>query len=245
MLSDELDKGPNQDEILEYNMKHPQRGKLLIFNNRNFREMSKRLGSDKDASKIFQIFKQLGFKVKIHLDKTSMEMKHIISEESFSDHANEDCIAICILSHGDETGIYGSDDNHVVLEDLIGRLKTCKTLAGKPKLLFIETSLGNKEDTGIIIESDGGFKKPDRIPIEADFLYCYSTVPGFKSLRTSDHDSWFVNTLCEMLRIFGKSMEITEILTRVNYVVARKFQSENHSKQIPSFVSMLTKQLSF
>lgn len=244
-MSDEIDHSTNEDQIPLYNMKHQQRGKLLIFNNQNFKTMNKREGSDRDTAKVFAAFKKLGFKCKILKDQTNTQMKETIYNEANADHDKEDCFAICILTHGDELGIYGVDEVPIVMEDLVERLKSCSSLAGKPKLIFVETSLGNKEDEGVTFQADGGGgEKPSKIPIEADFLYSYSTVQGYKSLRTSDKDSWYINALCDNLKNFGKELEMTELLTRVNFDVASK-ESDSYLKQNPSFTSMLTKLVYF
>lgn len=60
-----------------------------------------------------------------------------------------------------------------------------------------------------------------------------------------------MQALCSALNEYGKSLEILQILTRVNYSVARNFESQSNDprfhekKQIPCMVSMLTKELYF
>nr|4ZVP_B Chain B, Caspase-7 [Homo sapiens]4ZVP_D Chain D, Caspase-7 [Homo sapiens]4ZVQ_B Chain B, Caspase-7 [Homo sapiens]4ZVQ_D Chain D, Caspase-7 [Homo sapiens] len=90
-----------------------------------------------------------------------------------------------------------------------------------------------------------------KIPVEADFLFAYSTVPGYVSMRSPGRGSWFVQALCSILEEHGKDLEIMQILTRVNDRVARHFEScsddphFHEKKQIPCVVSMLTKELYF
>ena len=59
-------------------------------------------------------------------------------------HADSDCFACAILSHGDEGVVYGTDAK-VKIDDLVEPLKgaNCKTLAGKPKLFFIQVIHGD------------------------------------------------------------------------------------------------------
>lgn len=74
---------------------------------------------------------------------------------------------------------------------------------------------------------------------------------GYYSWRNPGRGSWFVQALCSVLSEFGKQLEIMQILTRVNYMVATHFESWSEDprfsekKQIPCVVSMLTKELYF
>lgn len=74
---------------------------------------------------------------------------------------------------------------------------------------------------------------------------------GYYSWRNPGRGSWFVQALCNVLNEFGKQLEIMQILTRVNYMVATSFESWSEDprfsekKQIPCVVSMLTKELYF
>lgn len=90
-----------------------------------------------------------------------------------------------------------------------------------------------------------------KIPVEADFLYAYSTAPGYFSWRNSKYGSWFIQALCEMLKKYAHKLELMHILTRVNRKVATEYESFStdsafHAKkQIPCIMSMLTKELYF
>ncbi|GAA6075516.1 caspase-7-like, partial [Tachysurus ichikawai] len=65
---------------------------------------------------------------------------------------------------------------------------------------------------------------------------CYSwRIPG--------QGSWFIQALCTVLDESGKQLEIMQILTRVNCMVAN--YSVSVRKHIPCFVSVLTKELYF
>ncbi|KAL0176370.1 hypothetical protein M9458_028700, partial [Cirrhinus mrigala] len=90
---------------------------------------------------------------------------------------------------------------------------------------------GTGLDAGIECDSDGGKQK---IPVEADFLYAYSTLQGYYSWRNVANGSWFISSLCEMLSKYGKQLEIMQIMTRVNHKVALDFQS---SSNLPGFSS--------
>ncbi|XP_007939802.1 caspase-7 [Orycteropus afer afer] len=112
-----------------------------------------------------------------------------------------------------------------------------------------ELDNGIQADSGTVNDTDANPKY--KIPVEADFLFAYSTVPGYYSWRNPGRGSWFVQALCSVLNEEGRRLEIMQILTRVNYRVARDFESQsddphfNEKKQIPCMVSMLTKELYF
>ncbi|XP_032465213.1 caspase-7 isoform X1 [Phocoena sinus] len=178
------------------------------------------------------------------------------SSASEEDHRNSACFACILLSHGEENLIYGTDGK-TAIKDLTAHFRgdRCKTLLEKPKLFFIQACRGTELDDGIQADS-GPISDTDaspryKIPVEADFLFAYSTVPGYYSWRNPGSGSWFVQALCSILNEHGKSLEILQILTRVNDRVARHFESQSNDpcfhekKQIPCVVSMLTKELYF
>ena len=91
----------------------------------------------------------------------------------------------------------------------------------------------------------------NKIPMEADFLVAYSTIAGYYSWRNSVNGSWFIQSLCEMLSLYGNKLEIMQILTAVNRKVAYHYESNasdpamSGKRQIPCIVTMLTKELYF
>jgi len=88
------------------------------------------------------------------------------------------------------------------------------------------------------------------VPVEADFLYAYSTVPGYYSWRNSTHGSWFMQSLIKVFEENAKHMDILQMLTRVNAILSTCKSQTNHrvssnKRQIASIVSMLRKELYF
>ncbi|KAJ6669062.1 hypothetical protein lerEdw1_007871 [Lerista edwardsae] len=110
----------------------------------------------------------------------------------------------------------------------------------------IQTDSGPSDDT---LETDANPRY--KIPVEADFLFAYSTVPGYYSWRNPGKGSWFVQSLCSVLSEYGKELEILQMLTMVNFRVATSYESQSddpqysEKKQVPCVVSMLTKELYF
>ncbi|KAL4231257.1 Caspase-3 [Mactra antiquata] len=252
-----------------YKMDHPKRGKAVIINNKHFtREMQYkgygvRSGTDVDATKICSRLKMLGFEVERYHDATSHDMVQAFASAAAEDHSDADCFVGVILSHGDKDSVLGSD-GPVDLQDIFTFFKgnNCRSLVGKPKLFFIQACRGNMLDKPVDINVSDAHRNYEiedqeeiRIPNEADFLISYSTVPGYYSWRNSANGSWYIQGLVAVLDKFGTTMELQKQLTQLNKYVAYsdKYMSntlatnpEMHGmKQIPSFTSMLTKDLYF
>ncbi|XP_059830341.1 caspase-3-like [Hypanus sabinus] len=259
-LANQLDR-EFADPCMKYNMNYQHIGTCIIFNNKNFHPstgMSIRNGTDKDASNLMKTFKNLGFHTEILNDQTCQQMFQKLSNVAKSDHSQMAAFICVFLSHGEEGLLYGTDG----LEEIktftsIFRGDLCRSLIGKPKLFFIQACRGNEFDAGVEtdgIETDSKGEPAtslQKIPIEADFLYAYSTAPGYYSWRNTANGSWFIQALCHVLDSYGKKLELMQLLTRVNHKVALEFESNtdaNYSsakKQIPCIISMLTKEFYF
>ncbi|KAG9467299.1 hypothetical protein GDO78_015204 [Eleutherodactylus coqui] len=250
------DKSSKLSHLFSYKMDYPEMGLCVIINNKNFHpstHMGMRNGTDLDASRLYNTFKSMGYKVEVYNDQKCTDIFGRLKKVSEDDHSNRASFVCALLSHGEDGKLYGVDDC-LPIKTLTGLFRgdRCKTLVGKPKLFFIQACRGTDLDPGV--ETDGGSESSEetyRIPVEADFLYAYSTVPGYYSWRNTVNGSWFIQALCEMLKLHGKNLELVQILTCVNHMVALEFEScstqiEFHAKkQIPCVVSMLTKALYF
>ncbi|KAM6972792.1 caspase-3b [Aplochiton taeniatus] len=213
--------------------------------------MNQRNGTDVDAANVMKVFGKLGYKVKVFNDQTVDQIKLVLTSVSKENHSKSASFVCVMLSHGDEGLFYGTDSS-VELKSLTSLFRgdRCLSLVGKPKMFFIQACRGTDLDGGIETDSiqDGDTA---RIPVEADFLYAYSTAPGYYSWRNTMTGSWFIQSLCEMLSKYSKELELLQIMTRVNHMVAVDFESAsnlpgfNAKKQIPCIVSMLTKEMHF
>jgi hypothetical protein len=57
---------------------------------------------------------------------------------------NSECCVICILSHGAEGCIYGTDHEKVAIDFVIGEMDKCEKLKGKPKMLIFQACRGSE-----------------------------------------------------------------------------------------------------
>ena len=72
------------------------------------------------------------------------------------------CLAIFILTHGEEKGeLYGYDANFYLNKDIIEKLLPmhCPGLAAKPKLVFVQACQGQKTDPGTEVVFGAGPQK--------------------------------------------------------------------------------------
>ncbi|XP_035644927.1 caspase-3a [Oncorhynchus keta] len=243
-----------QSHSFRYSLSYPSIGQCIIINNKNFDRrtgMNVRNGTDVDAGNVMKVFGKLGYKVKVYNDQKVDQIKHVLTTASKEDHSCSASFVCVLLSHGDD-GVFFGTDASIELKSLTSLFRgdRCNSLVGKPKLFFIQACRGTDLDGGIEADSssDGSSTK---IPVEADFLYAYSTAPGYYSWRNTQTGSWFIQSLCEMIGKYSKELEVQHILTRVNHKVATEFESASNSpgfdakKQIPCIVSMLTKEMYF
>lgn len=254
----------------KYKMNHKFRGCFIILNHMNFEahlDVPTRKGTEVDCEQLENTAKMLGFEyVRSFHDLIVAEIVKLVGQIAESDHSQYDCLAIAVLTHGNTDNYLYAKDNTYHLDKLTNPFlaKECNTLAGKPKLFFIQACRGNKLISGYALASgdnedtvdSGGFNDDSTqklvIPNSADFLLAFSTLPGFFAWRNEQNGSCFIQALCKCFDEFGDKLELMQIMTRVNRVVAYKFESNctkdpkyHKKKQMPSIVTRLTHDVYF
>jgi len=241
-----------------YNMKHNKRGIAIIFNHEHFEIMSlkSRTGTNVDCENLRHALETLNFDTQVYKDLRFNEIQREVETIARADHSDSDCLLIAILSHG-ELGFIYARDTHYKLDSIWNNFTAnrCPTLAGKPKLFFIQACQGDRLDAGVTLTETDSSDSPSmayKIPIHADFLIAYSTIPGFYSWRNTTKGSWFMQCLCAELERHGKDYDILTLLTFVCQRVAIDFESNtpdnsimHQQKQIPCVTTMLTRILRF
>ncbi|UYV83648.1 CASP7 [Cordylochernes scorpioides] len=240
--------------------------------------LNERRGTELDAQQLFKVFKLLEFEVKVYHNLSTRDMRMVLESEGKADHSERDCFACCILSHGDRGVIYGTDGKmmtDLVFSPFLG--DACPSLAGKPKMFFIQVWLvhpggvqacqGDRLDPGVMVSNgdrrdSGAGSSYVSVPVHADFLIAYSTVPGGKndkllcpgyySWRNTTQGSWFIQSLAAVLESNSQDLDLLTMMTLVNHRVAHNFQScvpgdqeMDRKKQIPYIASMLTRRIFF
>ncbi|XP_045703615.1 caspase-8 isoform X2 [Phyllostomus hastatus] len=251
-----------------YRMTSKPRGFCVIFNNYDFHLARKnvprlhnikdRNGTHLDAEALCSTFSMLHFDIVQHNDFTAEKICETLEEYQNKDHNNKDCFICCILSHGDKGIIYGADGQEAPIHELTSYFTSskCPSLAGKPKIFFIQACQGDNYQKGIAVETDSEEKEDHLemdltlqkryIPDEADFLLGMATVNNCVSYRSPMEGTWYIQSLCQSLKErCPRGDDILTILTEVNFEVSNKDDKKNMGKQMPQPTFTLTKKLFF
>lgn len=237
----------------EYNMCHPRRGVALIFNHQKFDGMPSRSGTVRDCENLSFQLRNLGFEIRVYNDLAYTELSAMLRKTATEDHSTADCLLVVVMSHG-EAGYLHTRDTKYRTQELWLRFTgdKCSTLVGKPKLFFIQACRGTKVDSGVAVDQVDGYDQPYVIPTQADFLIAYSTMEDHYSWRNPRHGAWFIQALCDELRLHGLTRDLLTLLTFVCRRVAIDFRSNvpgneemDLKKQVPTITSMLTRLVYF
>lgn len=122
-----------------------------------------------------------------------------------------------MLSHGELGCVYGTDGEEVTVRELTQSFTSgcAPTLAGKPKMFFIQACQGDGYQKGYVpcpprpreevgrreshLEEDAGRVHGMTVPDGADFLLGMATVPECKSFRNTSTGSIYIQELCTQL----------------------------------------------
>ncbi|XP_075285729.1 caspase-8 isoform X3 [Opisthocomus hoazin] len=255
-------------QLEAYKMTSQPRGVCLILNNHNFakareavlepKNMKDRNGTDVDAVALKRVFSKLHFTIAEYRDLTAEEIRKTVKTYQREDHKDKDCFVCCILSHGKKGIIYGVDGQEVPIQELTTSFtgQNCHSLAGKPKVFFVQACQGDACQKGVTIETDSGEQDSsvetdarfqlDCIPAEADFLLGMATLQDYVSFRSPRQGTWYIQALCQHLEYScPRGEDILTILTAVNQEVSRKSCKLNAEKQMPQPSFTLRKKLIF
>jgi len=238
-----------------YKMDCFPRGKLTLMNVKYFQRSSgmaeyPRMGTDRDAEGLTNLFLDLGFVVDRFDNPSKKEIEHIVKAAANENFSDKSCCACAILSHGEEGIVYGTDD-FVKIKDVTSMFRS-RGLAGKPKFFLFQACQGSEYMNPLdSVDGPGRGRMTEEemaltLPSEADFLYAYSTVPGYYSWRNSRRGSWFMEALVQVFRQNAHKMDVMRMLVRVNDIISsRKSRTDDiktdNKRQIASLVTQMRK----
>ncbi|XP_067257761.1 caspase-2 isoform X1 [Chanodichthys erythropterus] len=139
-----------------YPMRSCPRGLALVLSNVRFdsanTDLDIRRGGEVDEETLRRLFTELDFTVSLHKDLTAEEMRGCLEQfAQRQEHADYDCAVVCLLSHGVEGSIYGTDGQPLELDWVFGVFDNarCPLLQNKPKMFFIQACRGEEMDNGV------------------------------------------------------------------------------------------------
>ncbi|XP_025759932.1 CASP8 and FADD-like apoptosis regulator a isoform X2 [Oreochromis niloticus] len=185
-----------------------------------------------DGEKLEQTFKALHFSVDVH--------QYLSSDEVFSalnmilnkmEKLRNDSFVCCIISRGTESQLLGTDSTGYGFSiNEVRRLfnaNRCPSLAGKPKLFFIQRYNVPKLSPRPRMNLDDEHLETDgcdgavtaAIPMDADVFWSHCWTDE-RQLEEEEHSSVYVNALTNALRkAQNRKIKIDDIQMEVNNVV--------------------------
>ncbi|XP_016149910.1 caspase-7-like [Sinocyclocheilus grahami] len=155
----------------------------------------------------------------------------------------KDCFVGVISSHGEEGVVFGADGRAVKLAEIYSYFGSL-SMADKSKLFLIQACRGHGLDEGV--EADSSFSESElfSIPISSSLTFiCFIGYGAFMHPLGSE----LIQTFCKLLEGGGPDLEITRLLTRINFQVAYNFESRGKllggKKQMPCFVTRFTREV--
>ncbi|KAM4735894.1 caspase-2 isoform 3-T3 [Anableps anableps] len=140
-----------------YRMNSTPRGFALVISNVSFDPcaspgLDPRKGGEVDDEVLRKVFTELDYHVSVHRDLTAQGMRTCI--ENFCrrpEHRTVDSCVVCLLSHGVEGAIYGTDGQLIQLDWVFEAFDNahCPLLQNKPKMFFIQACRGDEMDCGV------------------------------------------------------------------------------------------------
>ncbi len=229
-----------------YEMNRWPHGVAVIINNEKFEGGDKREGTEIDEKNLVQLFLFLGYIVEVHQDCKAKEIQDIMKEVGVRSHSNYDSFVCCIMSHGSDGKINGTDHVPVSLEEITAELKG-GTLVDKPKMFFIQACRGTT--WGKRIATDDGSHQPegiacDNIPDESYFFIGYPTPRGHVAFRSFDEGSWFISELCRSFASYAPFTNLNDMMMIASDRVAIEYEYRG-AKQAVEFTTKMRKNVFF
>ncbi|XP_047217614.1 caspase-2 isoform X1 [Girardinichthys multiradiatus] len=140
-----------------YKMNSSPRGFALVISNVTFDsraapDLDQRKGGEVDDEVLRKVFTELDYHVSVHRDLAAQDMRTCI--ENFCrrpEHRTVDSCVVCLLSHGVDGAIYGTDGQLIQLDWVFEAFDNahCPLLQNKPKMFFIQACRGDEMDCGV------------------------------------------------------------------------------------------------
>ncbi|XP_070174292.1 uncharacterized protein [Littorina saxatilis] len=189
----------------------------------------------------------MDFEVRYFENQTCEQMKTRIKSIQKEDHSNYDCFVCCISSHGNKTGVCGADDYTVNISELQEYVFStqCPSLAGKPKVFFVDACRGGEGQKGHYLAQSGAPARGVVITDKRDFFLSFVTIPDNVAYCNPDSTkgSVYFYHLTRLLERYAKSKTLMHILHKLNEALTE--ESQGNKLQTAEYQSTLAKELRF
>ncbi|PIC49696.1 hypothetical protein B9Z55_008220 [Caenorhabditis nigoni] len=234
--------------------KNEKRSKCLIV---KIGKLEEDESMSSDVENLSRLFTSLNYEVKVVEDLTAQGIEDTVRRfGAESDHG--DSPILCFVTHGCVDGVYEKDGKVFRLDQLYALLspENSPNLAGKPKVIFSESCRGIVEALGedqILERSGRGLvgekvgEKPKKIPMNADFLFCYSTSPGHVAFAHPRFGAYHVQLLCRTIAQRAHEDDLETMMVSVRKGISEMdFKGEKGPlKQMPEHRSTLRRTFYF
>ncbi|XP_046547079.1 caspase-8-like [Haliotis rubra] len=195
-------------DVDRYRMKSKPRGICLIIDNIN--EVPNRAPH---KHKLSETFRKLHFDVQFHNQLNDAQFTRVIRRVASVDHETFDCVVVFITAHGDDDVVFTVDDRSFCIDELASHFKpeNCPSLAGKPKLFFIEACRGEDKQHALKLVDTVDASGATRFPNEADFFFGYSTVKSFVT-----YNGWYRKLVADTFDQKAERDHLLDMMTEVN-----------------------------
>nr|KAG5688888.1 hypothetical protein BaRGS_016456 [Batillaria attramentaria] len=124
------------------------RGQALILNVNEVHDKPPRRGTNIDRDNLHNLLTQLHFNVTVYNDGDGLTAQDIVNKlrdfAAMPEHLTADASILCMLSHGEEGYVFGTDGKRIPLDEifLLFDNHRCPALMNKPKIFFIQACRG-------------------------------------------------------------------------------------------------------
>ena len=186
--------------------KQPHGIAVIIINNFSIGTLKYRKGSDVDKDNQTELWKYLGYEVKLLENLTASDLKAELTKVSKQNHEDYDSFVCVISSHGKDDSMYGANGELLAIKEIAELFTSnrCSTLAGKPKLFFIQAC--------IAVQST--------MP-EVDFFFGYAALPDKKAHREHTIGSFFLSILRDVVKRKAKQMDLMHMMNIVKRIMSK------------------------
>lgn len=223
----------------------------LLITNITFKNLTDRLGAEKDEENMDKLLSELGYEVVKNKNFTAKQMDEALVE--FSQHPKlkaTDSVFVVIMSHGKRGAVLGvnytdEDPDELPIDNIYSHLnaKNCPALVDKPKIIVIQACRGDQKGAVIMsdsVETDdlaGGDIEDDVLRFihkEKDFIALLSCTPDTLSYRDRSKGSFLIQFMVKVFNSFAREDGIEELFRKVMREFEEDKELPNRFKQMAS-----------